>query len=437
MRQGLVLLPFLTLALGQSLSLEALLQAFPKTPGYQALEAQYAQAQAQYAQAQAALGLKVSAGGSLAYTALGQQEAWSRGLSASLSLDPLPYGPAREALRQAQRALERAGLTRQAGAMDLLQSLLNQYWTTYLAEQNLEVAQKALEVAQASYRVAQAKRAQGALAEADLKRAEASLAQAEAGLAQAQAQRDSALAALYAALGEPPGPPPGTPPPDPPEAPPLEEALKALPERPDVRKAQNSLLDAQEALAYAQGARLLPQGSLGLTLGQIGGTNPGSTLGVSLNVGNGQISGTANYVPNASGAQGVRVSLSLAFPLLAPDLDSAVAAAQAALRAAQAGLASTLASAEAEIRARHAAYLSALKGLEAAQKALEAADQALADGEKRLQAGLITPLDLETLRLSRMQAAYALTSAQVNAYLGWLALERALGRLSPETLARR
>ncbi|GGM93188.1 transporter [Thermus composti] len=430
--RALALLPLLALALAQGLSLPQALGLLPQSPGFLALKAQYAQAEAAYQAAQAALGLKASAGGSLGYLALEGQSTLSEGLTANLTLLTLPYGPAHEALRQAAWALERAALSREAGEMDLLLSLLQQYFNAYLAAKNLEVAQKALEVAQEAYRVAQAKRREGQLSEQGLRQAEADLARAQAQLAQAQAQEASARAALYAALGQPSGPPPTTSPPPPPSPLGLEEALKALPNRPEIQRAKNALKDAEEALAYAERARWLPQGSLSLSYGQVGAST-GSSLGLSLNLGTGQVGASATYVPEASGPKGLRASLALSLPLLAPDLEASLAQAKANLEAQKAALVQALAAAEAEIRGRHAAYLAALAQVEAAQKALLAADQTLGDAQKRLQAGLSTPLEVAQAETARLQAAYNLESARVSAYLAYLSLRRSLGQLRLES----
>lgn len=434
MRALWTLVPLIGLAWGQGLDLATLLRLLPQSPGWQALEAQYAQAQASYQAALAALGLKVAASGGLAYQSLQGQANTRESLSLSANLLALPYGPAQESARQARMALLRADLSRRSGEMDLLFTLLQQYWGAYLAEKNLEVAQRALAVAQEAYRVAQAKRLQGLLSETGLKQAAQALAQAQAALVQAQTQEAAARTALYATLGQAPGPPPPQDllPPTPPPPPPLEEALRAVAGRPEVLRAQNALEDARQALAYAEAARFLPQGTLSLSYGQLSAANPGSSLGLNLNLGTGQVSVSATYVPGGSGAQGLGASLSLSFPLLAPDLEAQVAAARANLAYQQANLASTVAAAEADIRARHGAYLAALAQLEAAQKGLEAADQVLADARKRLEAGLIAPLDLAQAELSRLQAAYGLTSAQVNAHLAYLALRRSLAQLTLE-----
>lgn len=421
---------FLSWAGAQGLSLSQGLERLEASPGWQALQAQYAQARASYEVSAAASGLRVTAGGGVSALSLSGQSTLQESLTAGLNLMALPYGSAYENLRQARMALLRAELTLRAGEMDLLFSFLQQYWNAYLAARNLEVAQRAMAIAQEAFRIAQAKRDEGQLSEQGLKQAEAQLAQAQANLAQAQAQEAAARATLYAALGEAPGPPPLTPPPSPPPPPSLEEVLASLPGRPDVLRAENTLEDAKEALAYAERARFLPQGSLSLSYGQVGSATAGSNVGLSLNLATGQIAGTATYVPEATGPQGLRVGLSASFPLWAPDLEAQVRLAQANLRAQEAALASTKASAEADLRARHAAYLAALEAWKAAQKALQAADQALEDAQKRLAAGLITPLDLAQAELSRLQAAYAVENSQTNAYLAYLALRRSMARLS-------
>lgn len=208
MRALWTLVPLLGLAWGQGLDLAALLRLLPQSPGWQALEAQYAQAQASYQAALAALDLKVAAGGGLAYQNLQGQTSTRESLNLSANLLTLPYGPTQESARQARMALLRADLSRRSGEMDLLLSFLQQYWNTYLAERNLEVAQRALAVAQETYRVAQAKRQQGLLSEEGLKQAAQALAQAQAALVQAQTQEAAARTALYATLGQAPGPPP-------------------------------------------------------------------------------------------------------------------------------------------------------------------------------------------------------------------------------------
>ncbi|WP_243095623.1 TolC family protein [Thermus thalpophilus] len=434
MRALAALFPLLSLALG--LSLPQALRLLPQSPGFLALRAQYAQAEAAYQAARAAVGFKVSAGGNLGYLAMAGQNTLSEGLTASLSLLTLPYGPAYETLRQATRALERAALTREMGEMDLLLSFLQQYFSAYLTVKNLDLAQKALVVAQEAYRVAQAEYREGQLSEQGLKQAEADLARAQAQAQQAQAQETAARASLYATLGQASGSPPTTPPPPPPPPPSLDEALKALSSRPEVLRAQNSLKDAEEALAYAEKARWLPQGTLGLSYGQVSSTTTGSSLGLSLNLGTGQVGATATYVPGASGSQGFRASLALNVPLLAPDLDASLAQAQANLEAQKAALAQALAAAEAEVRGRHAGYLAALAQLEAAQKALSASNQVLEDTQKRLRAGLTTPLGVAQAETNQLQAAYNLESARVNAYLAYLSLRRALGQLRLEDYLR-
>ncbi|WP_425148192.1 TolC family protein [Deinococcus sp.] len=422
------------------------LSGLTQAPGWRSAALQYLSAQQSLDAARARTGLSLSAGGTVTpVLAPLDGGSWnvSTALSAQASLNVLPWSSAQESVRQASRAVQRAGLDQRDAQNVLALNAVQQYLSVRQNEAALTLAQGQLQLAARSLEVARAQVQSGTLTQEGLLDKQAAQQQAQAGLDDARSALDSAVRQLYNTLG--------TPAPDPadwhfvgvaplPAAPaPLETLLaRAAQSRSEVFKARSALEDAQAGLEIAQLNRTLPSLSVSAQYGQLGSstssstTSSGSTVSSSLDLKAGTLSASVS-VPLTSSKLPTSLALSLSgsFAVFDPSADASVRSAQTAVASAQLALQTAQTSVELDVRQKYAQLQNALSGLGAPRTSLLRAQTALSSTQARLSAGLSTALDVESAQLSVQQAQTTLKTSVNSAYLASLTLSQAVGEFSP------
>ncbi len=149
------------------LSLETVLKALPTAPGWQVAELTAQSAQRQLEAAQAGAGFNLTANGAymtsrtdgipLENLPPGTQLSSSSGsVSATAGLTVLPWSPAFDAVRAAERNLERANIDRLEARSQLAAQVLKQYFDLKLASTDLELARSGVELAKSRLEIANA-----------------------------------------------------------------------------------------------------------------------------------------------------------------------------------------------------------------------------------------------------------------------------------------
>lgn len=433
----LLWLPLLALATSaHALSLPEALRQLPHSPGWVSAELAYESAQRQLEAARAGLGLKASLGGdySLAGSSTPSPDPTQRlSLSGSASLGGLlPWSSAYDGLRSAERSLARAALERQEARNALYATALGQYFSARQAALSHEAAQAALRLRQRQLEVATARQQAGQATLEDLIAAQQNLADAqvsainaEGNLSLARLSLANTLGLEVGALGELSTAPEAA------ELPTggLEQLLaQALARRPDVRKAQLQVAEAEDRLAIAQRDRWFPAASLSLGYGL--GQQGGGSVQAGLNLQSGLATLSASYPllgGSSTAANALSVGLSVDLAVLAPGADAAIAAAQTALAAAQKALEIARKSAELDVRQKHLEAQNARARVEVARLALSNAEQSLKTAQARLAAGTATALDVQLAQLNVQQSQLSLETALASAQTAALRLRAALG----------
>ncbi|GIW25804.1 TolC family protein [Meiothermus sp.] len=416
-----------------ALELPQALQALPGTLDWKSADLNYESALRQLEAAQAALGLKVSGG---ADYALRESSGSNLALSGTASLGVLPWSSSADAVRSAERALERAALTRREARNNLYLALHNQYFNLRQAQTDLTIAQTTLALRERQLQIVRAQNQAGTATLSDLLTAQQNLDTARSGLVSAQGALELARLTLASTLGL--GPQQLGNPVTLPEEPSLPgESLetllpKALASRSDVLRAQLQVQDAKENLASAERNRLIPNAALSL-----GYNDSGNSLSAGLNFKSGVASLSA-AVPLVQGsstlAQGYSLGLSLSVPIFDPVSDSQIATAQTALKAAQQALETARKAAELDVRQKYQNLQTAKAAIAAARAGLNAANQNLRTAQARLQAGTGTTVEVQAAQLNQLQAQRNLEAALAQAQLAALALQNALGQDLTATL---
>ncbi|WP_075835937.1 TolC family protein, partial [Deinococcus marmoris] len=418
------------------------------SPGWQSADLTYRAAQLALdsARTRAGLSLSVGADGNLTRVPWDTGE-WqgSTTLNVSAALNVLPWSPAREAVRSAERALA-------AAAVDLRNSRAT---LTIQAAQAFAGARSAVTgVAQADAQLALSVRLRAVADEQrtqNLITAEAVL-ERQSALESAQAARDKAVrgvnlaaAQLTRVLGRPlalPGDlssfgslPNLAPSSD------LNTLLsRALSARPEIAKAEAALADAQAALAAAQRDARLPDLTAGVRAGQLSDAkgNAGRTVSGSLNSRTGVLGVQVSLPLKDTGEipSGVALSLSGTYTLLGGAGAGELAQASQGVQQAQLGLSSARQGVDLDVRTRLSDYQDEVGGLTSLQTALTRAQTAFASARARVDAGLATPLDIEQAALGVTQAQNAIDAQAAAVELAALQLLQATGELDPVLLGQ-
>lgn len=420
-----------------SLELADALRALPSTLDWKSAELNYESALRQLEAAQAALGFKLSGGAD--YTL--RESGSNLSLSSTASMGVLPWSTSADAVRSAERALERAALTRRDARNTLYLALHNQYYGLRQAQTDLTIAQASLALRERQLQIVTAQNQAGTATLSDLLTAQQNLDTARSGLVSAQGALELARLTLASTLGL--GSQQLGNPITPPEEPSLPgeglEALlqRALASRSDVLRTLSQLRDAEENLASAERDRLIPNAALSAGY-STGGSNATSVSGgLNFKSGVASLSGAVPLVQGSSGAiqpQGWSVGLSLSVPIFDPVSDSRIRTAQTALQAARQALETTRKAAELDVRQKYQNLQTAKAAIAAARAGLNAANQSLRTAQARLQAGTGTGVDVQAAQLSQLQAQRNLEAALTQAQLATLALQNALGQDLTATL---
>jgi outer membrane protein TolC len=433
-----ILLALAPPALTQSLELPQALQALPNTLDWKSADLNYESAVRQLEAALAAQGFKLSGGAD--YTL---REGSGSGLTVSgtASLGVLPWSSSADAVRSAERALERAALTRREARNNLYIALHTQYFNLRQAQTDLALAQATLALRERQLQIVTAQNQAGSATLSELLTAQQNLDAARSSLLSAQGALELARLTLAGTLGLNPqqlGSP--TTPPEEPSLPgeSLEALLqRALAARSDVLRALSQLRDAEENLASAERDRLIPNASMSAAY-----SSSGNSVSAGLNFKSGVASLSA-ALPVLQGtgsglqAQGYSLGLSLSVPIFDPVSDSRIRTAQTALQAARQALETARKAAELDVRQKYQNLQTAQAAIAAARAALNTANQNLRTAQARLQAGTGTSVEVQAAQVSQLQAQRNLEAALIQAQLAALALQNALGADFTATLGGR
>ncbi len=419
------------LAQSPALELPQALQTLPSTLDWRSADLSYESAVRQLEAALAAQGFKLLGGTD--YT-LREGAGSNLTLSSTASIGVLPWSSSADAVRSAQRALERAVLARREARNTLYLTLHTQYFNLRQAQNDLAIAQATLALRERQLQIVTTQNQAGTATLSDLLTAQQNLDTARSGLVSAQGAVEIARLTLAGTLGlnsQNLGQPNTLP--SEPELPSetLEALLqRALASRPDVLRSQSQLQDAEENLANAQRDRLIPNAALSAGY-STGGTSPTTvSAGLNFKTGTASLSGAVPLVQGSGGApqaQGWNVGLSLSVPIFDPVSDSRISTAQTALQAARQALETTRKAAELDVRQKYQSLQTAKASIAAARAGLNAANQSLRTAQARLQAGTGTSLDVQAAQLNQLQAQRNLEAALIQAQLAALALQNALG----------
>lgn len=428
-------------------SLNAVLARLRQSPGWRAADLSYRAAQLSLDSARSRAGLNLSVGGSAALVRVPWDSGSWQGsgtVTASVGLSVLPWSPALEGVRSAERALGAAATELRSARASLTLQAAQAYAGARGAAQALALADAGLGLSTRLLAVAQAQRAQNLIPEEALLQSQGALAQAQATQAQAARGVQSAAQSLARLLGGPvtlPGSADALAP-----LPALgdgtadESALltRAAAARPEIARALAGLADAQAGLAAAQRDATLPDLTAAVQAGQLSDAqgNPGRLVTGSLNLKNGVLGAQVNLPLRDPGEipNGVALSLSGTFPLLGSGRPQATAQAQLGAQQAALALDNARLGVELEVRTRLSDLQNARGALAALQSARDRAGVALQSARARLTAGLGTELEVAQAELNLAQAEQALDRAAQDSALSALALAQATGELDPALL---
>lgn len=420
-----------------------LLAALRRSPDWRAADLKFRSAQLTLDSARTRAGLNLTAGADASLTRFpweGGSWTGATTLTVTAGLSVLPWSAALEGVRGAQRALDSAAVELRATRAALTLQAAQAYEAVRSAAAAQELADAQLALATRQLEVAQAQRTQGLLPAEAVLGQQAALENARA--AQGRATRAAAQAsrALTRLLGQSVtlsaqaadfAPPPQVTVTDD-----LSTLIaRAQQRRPEVARARAGLGDAQAGLSAAQLDARLPDLTAGVRAGQLVDAqgNAGRTVSGSLNLKAGTLGAQVSLPLRDTSAapNGVALSLSASLPLLGSGRGLAVTQAELGAAQAQLALDSALQSVELDVRSRFDTWTDERAALNAARLNDEQARTALGSARARLDAGLITTLDLQQAELTVRQSALNLTAQQNAAALAALALAQATTDLDP------
>jgi outer membrane protein len=436
------------LAQTPGLSLETALKSLPSAPAYKIADLTVQSAQRQLEAAQAGAGFNLTANG--AYTTSRtdgiplenlppgtQLTSSSSSVSATAGLTVLPWSPAFDGVRAAERQLERANIDRLEARSQLAAQVLKQYFDLKLAGTDLELARSGVKLAKSRLEIATAQLEAGVGTREGVLNAkqglEASSANERAVVNDLELKRRSlsitlgtniTTTELSTKL---------------PEMNLKDNALEAglptaLKRRGDILKAISQVADATDSLEGARRDRLVPDIGLNLQYGGVAqnGDAAGARVTGDLNFKTGQVSLTPGYGFGTTSI-GSRVSLgaNIAIPIIAPSNDTKISSAENQLALAQHNLETVRINAELDVRTQHAAAQAALSQAEVARAGVLSAQEKAANAEKRLTAGLGTAIDRETAKLANAQAERDLEFARINAVSAVVRFVASLAPINP------
>ncbi len=337
-------------------------------------------------------------------------------INAQASLAILPWSPAFDGVRAAERNLERAKLDLLENHSNLQLQLLNQYLSIQLLQTDVALANQNQVFAKLRLQITQAQFVAKTTTREAVLNAEAALKSAEANARAIANAKNNAIRGFLINLGQTP------------KDIILSSSLKpilieetslgnyikqAQSNRLDLRRAALNLREAEDNLAIATRDRWLPNLGINTTISGIGsdGKPTGTQLGASLNLGTGTLGINGAYSPNASSATSTSISVQISIPIVAPIQDARIDTAQAALEATRLNFENIQNNIELEVQSKFYQYLAASAQVELAKANLESSLQRRTDTEAKLAAGLSTTLELEQSKLSESQATREIQNA--------------------------
>ena len=444
-------------AAAQTVTLDELLRLASAAPSVRQAEAAERQAGAALAAARAAAGFGLTAGGEYNISSLAAaeavgpspaQEATTSG-SGALTLDGrlsvLPWSPALEGARQAERAAKAASARTAQARRDALLNVLRDYAGLEQAAEGIRTAEEALTLNRQALAASEGRARDGLLDPAGLLDASSALAEAEANLARARSGLELAQRRLSSRVGqavriELPSAGTAAIPFTRPALPDLADLqAAALSRRPEVLQARAAVADAQAALDTAARDARLPEASASIRAGELNPVTGGAGRSVSgtFDLRSGTL-GAQVRLPLGEGKATYRTSVGLnlraSVPLLGGGRSEAAAQAEAGLAAAQQALTQAEDGLRLELEAAYSEAVYALDSLTAAELSQRSAQAALERTRARVEAGLDTPLNLTQAQLRLLNTTAQVHQAQRQARLNWLDLWRLGGELEPELL---
>jgi outer membrane protein len=430
------------------LSLETALKSLPSAPAYKVADLTVQSAQRQLEAARAGAGFNLTANGAINTGRTdgippenlppGTQLTSSSGsVSATAGLTVLPWSPAFDAVRAAERQLERANFDRLEARSQLAAQILKHYFDLKLAGTDLELARGSAKLAKSRLEIANAQLEAGVGTREGVLTAkqglEASTANERTATGDLELKRRSlsitlgtniTTTELNTAV---------------PDVNLKDNALEAelptaLQRRGDILKAISQVNDATDSLESARRDRLVPDIGLNLQYGGIAqnGDATGARVTGDLNFKTGQVSLTPGYgFGTTSVGSRVSVGANIAIPIIAPSNDTKISSAENQLALARHNLETTRINAELDVRTQHAAAQAALAQVEVARAGLRSAQEKNANAEKRLTAGLGTVIDRETAKLANAQAERDLEFARINAVSAVVRFVASLAPINP------
>ncbi|WP_415831261.1 TolC family protein, partial [Deinococcus frigens] len=430
------------------LTLSDVLALLRQSPGWQSADLSYRAAQLALASARtrAGLSLTVGADSNLSRVPWDTGE-WKGSATVNIgaSLNVLPWSPAREAVRSAERALAAAAVDLRNSRATLTIQAAQAFAGARSAVTGVALADAQLALSTRLRAVADEQRAQNLITEEAVLERQSALESAGAARDRAARGVNLAAAQLTRVLGQPLtlptdlggfGPLPNlTPSGD------LNTLLsRALSARPEIARAEVSLADAQAALATAQRNARLPDLSASVRAGQLsdGQGGSGKIVSASLNSGTGVLGVQASLPLKDTGEipSGISLSLSGSYTLLGGAAAGELAQAGQGVRQAELGLSSARQGVDLDVRTRLSDYQDQVGGLTSLGTALTRAQTALASARARVDAGLATPLDVDQAALGVTQAQNAVDAQQAAVELAALQLLQATGELDPVLLGQ-
>ena len=451
-RWGIVLLACTGLSIafaqGTALTLANALERLPQSPDWQLADLTYAASERSLESARAASGLSVNAGGGYSttrpsndltnpngtVTPAADRATGNANVSASASINVLPWSQAQVQARSAELALQRAALDRNDTRKNLAVNATNQYFTARIAATDFALAKSSEALSEARLKVATQQQANGQITREQLLTSQQTFENAKINTLAAKNTLEIARLTLFNTLGLAPN-----------EAtlstPPTEYTLpktaldtliaESLEKRGDVQKATLRLREAEEALGAAQLNRWLPNSSINLGYGQLGG-NSGPSVNGSLNFQTGVASLSTAFPlyqsPEPNSNPGLTFSVNLSIPILAPNQDAQIGSAQTGLESARKALENAKRAAELDVRQRYNDAFIATQRLGIAKLGLQSARANLETSQAKLAAGTATALDLQSAEQSSKQAERDLENAVAATHVSGLRLENALGK---------
>lgn len=432
-------------------SLNAVLDRLRQSPGWRAADLSYRAAQLSLDSARSRAGLSLSVGGTAALVRVpweGGEWQSSGTVTLSAGISVLPWSPALEAVRSAERALGVAATELRSARASLTLQAAQAYAGARGAAQALALADAQVALSTRLLAVTQAQRAQNLVPEESLLAGQGTLAQAQAAQAQAARGVQSAAQSLARLLGAAvtlPGTAAEFAP-----LPTLGDAAaggapdeatliaRAGAARPEITRARAGLADARAALEAARRDAALPDLTAAVQAGQLSDAqgNPGRLVSGSLNFKTGVLGAQVNLPLRDPGEipSGVALSLSGSFGLLGSGRPQASAQAQLGAQQAELALDTARLGVELEVRTRLTELQDARGAVSALQLARQRAELNLQSARARLDAGLGTAPEVAQAELNVAQAAQALDRAAQDVALAALALAQATGELDPALL---